>query len=220
MVLGPYLQNITLCAITLFMKLIVYFLAIFMLLPSWGFAQNEQHIQAIERYLNSITTLESAFVQTTSEGDVSTGMFYLSRPGNLRWEYDPPTPVSIIAKGSILTYYDKELEEVSHVGLGDTLAGLLTRQNITFDDTITILDYTTLENDDLSLTVAQNNGEEQSTLTMIFSPNPMQLHAMVIHDAVGKIIHIALDGVKQGVELDKELFIVPRVKNRSKRNRR
>ncbi len=97
-------------------------------------AVNSQDIQKIEQYLNNITTLTAPFEQEDSTGGKASGIFYLARPGRLRWDYEPPTPILIVAKGSLVAYYDKELDEVSHVSLDDTLAGFLTRKNISFGD--------------------------------------------------------------------------------------
>ena len=46
-------------------------------------------IARIEDYLNDIGTLESRFVQFTAAG-VAEGQIYMSRPGDMRIEYDPP----------------------------------------------------------------------------------------------------------------------------------
>ncbi|NKB49914.1 MAG: outer membrane lipoprotein carrier protein LolA, partial [Alphaproteobacteria bacterium] len=45
-------------------------------------------IARIETYLNDLTTLESRFVQFSAQG-IAEGRLILSRPGDLRIEYDP-----------------------------------------------------------------------------------------------------------------------------------
>src|SRR3546814_7666555 len=65
----------------------------------------------VERYLNDIKTLQGRFVQTSSNGAYAEGAVYLDRPGHMRFDYDPPTPVLIIANGLSLLYYDEELKE-------------------------------------------------------------------------------------------------------------
>ncbi len=57
-------------------------------------------IARVEEYLNSIRTLRARFIQLTQTGGRSQGTFYLSRPGRLRLEYDPPVPTILIANGA------------------------------------------------------------------------------------------------------------------------
>ncbi len=73
----------------------------------------------LQNFLLGLTTLQADFRQTLEqpqEGGVffSSGTFYLKRPGQLRWEYDPPNDQLIVADGKRIWLYDRELEQVSH----------------------------------------------------------------------------------------------------------
>ncbi len=46
-----------------------------------------------------IHTLKSNFVQLGPEGDLAQGEFDLAKPGKLRFAYNPPSPVLIVATG-------------------------------------------------------------------------------------------------------------------------
>src|SRR5476649_722580 len=70
--------------------------------------------QKVQTYLNKLTTVQADFLQISPEGNESTGKFFLSRPGKMRWQYNPPVPVLIIVSGGILSYYDAELDQISH----------------------------------------------------------------------------------------------------------
>ena len=70
-----------------------------------------------ERLLNDIKILKAHFVQVSSNGAYAEGEAYVDRPGHLRFDYDPPTPVLIIANGLSLLYYDKELKEATFLPL-------------------------------------------------------------------------------------------------------
>jgi outer membrane lipoprotein-sorting protein len=171
-------------------------------------------ISRIEQYLNGIKTFVSPFSQEDSAGKKSDGTFYLSRPGKLRWEYSPPTPILIIAKGSLLTYYDSELDEVSHVGLEDSLSGFLTRDVISFsDEDIEILKFTK-EKGDMNVTIAQKGKEEEGALTLTFDANKVELKQMTIVDSIGKETRVWFDSPVYDKPLDKALFTLPKVKRR------
>ena len=52
-------------------------------------------IARIEIYLNNLTTMESRFLQFSEQG-MAQGRIFLERPGHLRIEYTPPTPILAI----------------------------------------------------------------------------------------------------------------------------
>ena len=80
-------------------------------------AQNKIDLKRVENYLESLSTLKSGFLQISSNGGVASGKFFMSRPGKLRFEYDPPASILIISDGIFLIYIDKDLDQVTHVFL-------------------------------------------------------------------------------------------------------
>ncbi len=57
-----------------------------------------QTIARVSAALNAITTLKADFTQADAKG-ISSGHFYLARPGRLRFEYNPPARILIVADG-------------------------------------------------------------------------------------------------------------------------
>ena len=60
-------------------------------------------------YLSSLQTLVGNFVQVGPDGSKTKGDFYIQKPGKVRFEYDAPTPIAIIADGSSLAVRDRKL---------------------------------------------------------------------------------------------------------------
>lgn len=182
--------------------------------PAAKVQANSEDIQKIEKYLNDIGTLTAPFIQEDSEGGMAEGTFYLSRPGRLRWDYAPPTPILIVAKGSLVAYYDKELDEVSHVSLDDTLAGFLTRQKISFgDDGVKIIGFEK-NNGEIRVTIAQNKKEDQGSLKMVFKDSNLDLIRLEVTDSIGKNTIVRFSTLVYNKPIDKELFVLPRVKTK------
>jgi outer membrane lipoprotein-sorting protein len=63
----------------------------------------------ISIYLSSLQNLSGNFVQVAPDGSRSTGNFYIQKPGRVRFEYDPPSNVAIIADGSSVVVRDQKL---------------------------------------------------------------------------------------------------------------
>src|SRR5690348_12927266 len=69
-------------------------------------------LDAISAYLNGIVTLKGGFVQIAPTGDTSEGTFYLSKPGKLRFEYNPPAPTLLVADGHDVAVVNRRLRTV------------------------------------------------------------------------------------------------------------
>ncbi|MCE3233679.1 MAG: lipoprotein chaperone [Rickettsiaceae bacterium] len=203
-------------------KIYSIILALSLLIANFAFAEgqtissNKADIARVEQYLNNIKTFVSPFTQVDASGAKSDGTFYLSRPGKLRWEYNPPTPVLIIAKGSLLTYYDSELDQVSHVGLEDSLSGFLTREVISFSDKDIDVLKVARSNNNISITIKQKQKAGEGELTLIFDQAKPELKQMVIVDSIGKTTTVNFETIVYDKQLGKELFVLPKIK----RNRR
>lgn len=180
--------------------------------------ETEKHLEALTRlrnYLQTITTLTADFTQTAPDGSLSTGKFYLQRPGKMRWEYAPPTPVLIVSNGSELVYYDSELEQVSTVPLSSTLGGFLAEEEISFTGAVGVEEFSDKDSI-VRITLSQREKPDEGKLTLEFSDKPLQLRNMITQDAAGNVTYVALSEIKIGNKLNRELFIFrdPRKKRR------
>jgi outer membrane lipoprotein-sorting protein len=63
----------------------------------------------VSNYLSSLQTVIGNFVQVGPDGTKTKGQFFIQKPGKLRFEYDPPTPIAIVADGSMLAVRDEKL---------------------------------------------------------------------------------------------------------------
>jgi outer membrane lipoprotein-sorting protein len=175
-----------------------------------------QDIVKIEAYLNSLKTFAAGFTQKADDGEVTTGMFYLSRPGKLRWDYDPPHKIIIIAKGALLTYYDAELDQVSHVGIDDNLAGFLTQEKISFSKGVEITNVVK-EKGAIAITVDQADKKDEGKLTMVFlESTTVELEKLIVLDAAGKLTTVTFQGATPNAPVDSSLFVLPAIHHNKK----
>src|SRR5690348_9801039 len=72
-------------------------------------ANQKAQAAKVSTYLSSLQTLVGNFVQVGPDGSKTKGDFYIQKPGKVRFEYDPPTPIDIIADGSSLVVRDRNL---------------------------------------------------------------------------------------------------------------
>jgi len=168
--------------------------------------RDRQTLLRIEQYLSGIQSISSDFLQAAPNGNLTGGKFYLLRPGKLRMEYSPPTPVLMVTSGKDIVYYDKELDQISRIALDSTLVGFLARDSIKFDNSVVI---TGLEYGDKSirLSLIQANKPKDGMLTLEFADNPLTFRNMTVTDSSGQVTTVALNNARFNMPLPGDLFV-------------
>lgn len=184
-------------------------------LPAATIEANKYTIQRIELYLSHLTTIASEFTQVAPDGALTNGKFFLQRPGKMRWQYNPPTPVLMVANGSELIFYDYQLEQISHIPLDGSLVSFLSREKITFGGDVGITKFSNAANA-IRIEVAQRAKPDEGKLMLEFSDKPLQLKSMIVTDATGQVTTVALQNAQYDIAIDPALFVFkdPRKKRR------
>lgn len=126
-------------------------------------------LEAVEAYLNSITNFSAKFVQKSSNGIVE-GKFYLSRPGKMRVEYVNEPKILIVVNGSVLSYKDIELDEVSNLSTNTTPASFLTRPNISFAAKDVEITNVVKNNESITISLIKKIALKQENLLLPLKP--------------------------------------------------
>lgn len=188
------------------MKNIILFLTL-LLIASPALADNTQDIAKAESYFRGLATAKSRFIQTASDGSQTRGNFYLSRPGKLRFEYDPPLKDFIVADGLFIYFYDGQLKQQSNAPISATLADFLLRKDLKLNGDLKV---TNLKRDGglLQMTVVQAAEPNAGSLTLGFEEAPkFQLKKWQVRDAAGNITEIELFNIETGMQLPSKLFV-------------
>ena len=157
-----------------------------------------------ERYLNGIDTLQARFVQISSNGNFAAGEVFVRRPGRLRFEYDPPVPIVMIADGVNLLYYDKELKQATFVPLWETPLWFLIREKVDLQNLS--VSEVTRETGTVRMTVAEKDAPETGRVTLVFSDRPFALRRWKVTDAQGITTQVTLQDAQLGRDLPDDIF--------------
>jgi outer membrane lipoprotein-sorting protein len=162
-------------------------------------------IARVEDYLNDLSTLKADFVQINPDGGTITGELYYQRPDKMRLDYDPPSEILIISDGWQIVYYDRRLEQVSHLFINSTPLGFLLSDEIRLsgDVTVTEVDRSAGE---LHVTLVQTDEPNQGSIQLSFAEDPLELRRWTVIDAQGQATHVVLERPETGLALDRELF--------------
>lgn len=164
-------------------------------------------LDQVETYLNGVETIRARFLQISGTGTYAEGKAFLSRPGHMRLEYDPPSSILIIADGRQLIYHDPRLEQTSYIGLDSTPVGLMLRSNISLknNDNITVT-YAKRARNTIEVSLVQTSDPSAGELTLLFSERPLALKQWKVKDIQGRTVTVTLYDVELGVRLDSTLF--------------
>lgn len=179
------------------------------LLPgaSWAFSAEEQaEIAKAEDYLNGIGTLKAHFMQANPSGDTAEGTVYLARPGRLRLEYDPPSPILVVTHGTFLVYYDKQLDQTSYVDVDSTPAGVLVKPKVQLDQGELKVVRVSRASGVINITVTKREDPRQGNITLTFTEQPFQLRQWKVLDQQGQTTVVSLFDARSGMTLDNQLF--------------
>jgi len=160
-----------------------------------------------EQYFDQVHTLKAHFVQEAAGGGESEGTIYLDRPGKLRLEYAPPTPILVVTNGSDLVYYDSKLGQVSYVDLDSTMAGVLVRAQVQLDQGDLAVTKVAHQAGTVLVTVAKRKDPNAGRITLVFTEKPFELRQWQVVDQQGQTTNVTLYDAQTGLPLAPSLFI-------------
>ena len=174
-------------------------------------------VQAVERvttYFNSFKTLKGEFTQVSPKGRVSAGVFFLSKPGRLRFEYAPPNPFVVISDGSWVVIEDRNQKTTDQYPLSTTPLKFLLADQVDLLEEAHVISVDTADGVS-TIALEDKNNLLPGQLVLVFDDNRNQLSQWIVEDAQGKRTTISLDKLETGVEPDPKLFVVKIAKRKN-----
>ena len=172
-------------------------------------ASRETLIAEVNRALNRMKHFSALFVQNGSDGQRATGSLAVLRPGRLRFDYDPPNAIEVIADGNVVAIRDTRL------GTQDVYSINLTPLKFLLRDTINIVN-------DAKIAAINVSGERvivdlddsstfggTSRISLGFDRRTMQLKQWTITDPQGYDVSILLTEINLDDEPEPLLFVIP-----------
>ncbi|WP_270939166.1 LolA family protein [Falsiroseomonas oryzae] len=159
----------------------------------------------VEAYLNGLRTLRARFLQVAQNGASAQGTAWISRPGRMRFDYDPPEPLLLVASGGQVMMYDRELRQPTTVPASSTPLGLLLRPEIRLSGDITVTG-TARQGGFLHVSLHRTGAPAEGRLTLSFEENPMQLRQWTVLDAQARETRVTLYEVDTTTRPDNRIF--------------
>ena len=159
-------------------------------------AADAADLRRIETYLNGLHALKAHFLQVAPNGAISQGTAWLERPGRMRFQYDPPSPLLLVAGHGLVIFRDNQLNQTTTILLADhvTLSG---------DVTVTGLQHLPGQ---IQVSLVRTGSPSEGTLTLVFTDNPLTLKQWSVIDAQRQETRVTLYNVELGGSFDPKLF--------------
>ena len=168
-------------------------------------AQRAQ-VDKVSAYLSSVQQLVGNFVQVGPDGGRVKGEFYIQKPGRVRFEYDPPSPIEIVADGQSVVVRDRKLATQDLYPLSQTPLRFLLSDRI---DLLRDTNVVGVRADDAYVTIIIEERQPvigTSRLMMMVSAKDYQLKQWTVTDPQGYDTTVAVSNLDSTKRPDPGLF--------------
>jgi outer membrane lipoprotein-sorting protein len=172
-------------------------------------ALSEDQVRAVDKiskFMNSFQSLRGDFVQTSARGQKARGIVLISKPGKMRFEYEPPNPLVVIADGRWLTIKNKVKERGDQYPLSSTPLRLVVSPKVDLMKETVIVGFDSKD----GLTSVAFQDKKTSVggyLVLVFDEQANMLQQWIVVDGKGRKTTVELANVEFGGKFDPKLFV-------------
>jgi outer membrane lipoprotein-sorting protein len=175
--------------------------------PPSAFSPSQRaHADKVSAYLSSMQQLAGNFVQVGPDGRRVKGEFFIQKPGRIRFEYDPPSPIEIVADGQSVVVRDRKLATQDLFPLSQTPLRFLLSERI---DLLRETNVVGIRADDVFVTIVIEEKQPivgTSRLLMMVGAKDYQLKQWTVTDPQGYDTTVAISNLDTSKRADPGLF--------------
>ena len=165
-------------------------------------------VERVTTYFNSVQSMTGTFTQIDPDGVRRTGDFYMQKPGRVRFEYDPPSPMELISNGQSVAVRDRRLNTQDITPLGQTPLRFLLAERV---DLANDSNVSGIFQDERFITVVmQHQVPMMGTyrLLVLFDAKTTALKQWIVTDPQGYDTQVTLNNVQVNKRPDPSLFVI------------
>lgn len=160
----------------------------------------------ISKYLNSLVNAKGAFTQINADGSLGKGMFYLKRPGRMRFEYEGRDSALVVAGQGNLAIFDRK----SNAGpqqypLGRTPLHIILKKNVNLGQSGMVTAHS-FDGVSTSVTAQDPEHPDHGNVTLVFTDSPVELRQWIVTDQSGNKTTVILGDLDTKTRMPARLF--------------
>jgi outer membrane lipoprotein-sorting protein len=164
------------------------------------------HVDRVSSSLSNVQQLVGNFVQVGPDGRRVKGEFYIQKPGKVRFEYEPPSPIEIVADGQSVVVRDRKLATQDLYPLAQTPLRFLLSDRI---DLLRDTNVISVRADDHYITITIEEKQPvvgTSKLMVMLGAKDYQLKQWTVTDPQGYDTTVAVSNLDSSKRPDPGLF--------------
>ncbi|MGE4372505.1 MAG: outer-membrane lipoprotein carrier protein LolA [Xanthobacter sp.] len=165
-------------------------------------------VQRINDYYNAVQSMTGTFTQVDPDGTRRTGDFYMQKPGRVRFQYDAPSPMELIANGQSVAVRDRNLNTQDITPLSQTPLRFLLAEHVDLLRDPHVVD---IVQDERYVTIVMEQKVPMMgtyRLLLMFDPKSGALKQWIVTDPQGYNTQVILTAFKPNTNPDPRLFVI------------
>lgn len=167
----------------------------------------DQVAKEIADHFSNVRTMTGEFIQFSPSGQQVGGKFFIERPGKLRFNYNDPSPLRVIADGKTVVIGNQKLRTWDIYPLSKTPLKLLLADRINLGSKM--VKSVDVAPDLTTIVLGDKSIFGDSTITLMFDSKSYELRQWTITDAQGKATTVMIFDVQTDVKFADNVFKVP-----------
>ena len=159
-------------------------------------------------YFNGLSTLTGSFTQIGPDGRRIGGKLTLAKPGRLRFDYDQPSPLEVVADGTSVAVRDRKLATQDLYFIAQTPLKFLLREKIDLARDLSVMD---ISNDPAGVRISLEDRATfggTSRIQLLFDSEMKTLAQWRITDPQGYVTTVQLANLQKGKPVEAGLFFI------------
>lgn len=165
-------------------------------------------VERVNAYFNGIAGMTADFTQIGPDGRRWEGKLHLLRPGKMRFEYKPPSPLEIVSDGRSVAVRDRKANTQDLYFVGQTPLKFLLRDKIDVARDSKVVSLTQQGNDAVLVIEDRQTVGGTSRIRLTFNNADMSLKQWIVTDPQGYDTRVQLANVDLTKRPDARLFVI------------
>jgi outer membrane lipoprotein-sorting protein len=170
-------------------------------------------VDRVSAYLSNIQTLVGDFVQIGPDGNRTEGQFYIQKPGKVRFAYNPPSPIDVIADGQSVVVRNRVLATQDPYPLSQTPLRFLLSNHLDLSKDTNLV---SVSSDDSLVTIVIEERQlliGTHRLKLMFGAKDFQLRQWTVTDPQGFDTTVSVYNLDTSKKLDPNMFNITYERN-------
>ena len=162
----------------------------------------------VSQYLNNFKFLKADFSQINDDGTTSSGIIFIRRPGNMRFEYYKPDKTLILMSAGALAIFDSKGDEAPIIyPITNNPISLILKEKVDLLNSGIVENYK-VDNKKAILTISDPNTPDRGSIKLIFSGSEPELEQLRIKNANGSSTSLSLKDIEYPNKINATLFSI------------